>query len=177
MTELWHKLDFEKGYENYAVSNLGKVKNLKTGVILKPDLSDWYQRCNLFNTRTRKQKHFRVHRLVALYFVEGDNKLIINHKDGNKINNVYTNLEWVTTSENNSHAYHTGLKTQNGIKNPSNVYSEEIIHQICKMIEEGFETREISEKVFLEYNNIYKNLINHIKGKRRWITISQNYNF
>lgn len=49
--------------------------------------------------------HASIHRLVAMYFVANPyNKTIVNHIDGNKLNNHYTNVEWVTASENNVHA-------------------------------------------------------------------------
>ena len=177
MKELWHILDFEEGYLNYSVSNLGKVKNTLTKIILKPDINKGYERYNLYNTITKQQKKFSGHRLVAMYFVEGDKNLIVNHKDGDKRNNIFTNLEWVTFSENNSHAYRIGLRTQYGEKNPANIYDEKIIHEICNLIELDKSTKEISISVFDEYNSKYKNLINHIKGKRRWTHISCNYNF
>ena len=176
--EIWRVLDFEPGYGNYSVSNMGNMRNNRTGVILKADISNMgYARVNLYNTISKKQKKFAIHRLVALYFVEGDTSLVVNHIDGNKTNNVYTNLEWVTTGENNSHAFKTNLRSQDGTKNPSNKYSEEQIHHICRLIEQRLDTEVISNKVFNDYNTKYKNLINHIKGKRRWKSISDNYNF
>lgn len=57
-------------------------------------------------------KRYRVHRLVALLFLdvpENYEELVVNHKDGNKLNNSYTNLEWCTYDYNNYHARVTGL--------------------------------------------------------------------
>ena len=52
----------------------------------------------------------RVHRLVAENFLGEPNGRIVNHKDGNKLNNCVNNLEYVTYSENLSHAYSSGLR-------------------------------------------------------------------
>ena len=57
-------------------------------------------------------KNYRVHRLVAKYFVNNLNPDInnqINHIDGNKLNNHYTNLEWCTASHNTKHAFNLKL--------------------------------------------------------------------
>lgn len=56
-------------------------------------------------------KRFFVHRLVAYHFVDGyQDGLVVNHKDGNKLNNEADNLEWVTRSENDLHAFKLGLR-------------------------------------------------------------------
>ena len=52
----------------------------------------------------KKRKRFSIHYLVASTFIDGEQEnLEINHKDGNKLNNCYLNLEWVTRSENQQH--------------------------------------------------------------------------
>ena len=58
-----------------------------------------------------KRRGMKVHRLVGFVWVPlVVGKKFINHKDGNKANNHYSNLEWVTSSENLQHAYKTGLR-------------------------------------------------------------------
>jgi hypothetical protein len=53
-----------------------------------------------------KKKHVQAHRIVAgLFLKDVPGKLFVNHKDGNKANNKYTNLEYVTHSENIKHTY------------------------------------------------------------------------
>jgi hypothetical protein len=53
---------------------------------------------------------YLTHRLVAEAFVEGDHSLEVNHIDGNKLNCHYTNLEWVSSSQNIKHAWDNGLR-------------------------------------------------------------------
>lgn len=90
---------------NYMVSNLGNVKNLKTGRNLIGAVNNkGYHRYDLCINGKRVAKNG--HRLVAEAFlprVEG--KDIINHKDGNKLNNNVENLEWCTCKENSVHAF------------------------------------------------------------------------
>lgn len=179
MKEKWHTLEFEDGaYSNFSISNFGRIKNTRTKVILKTTLTpNGYKQVNLYNKFTKRQNRFRIHRLVGLYFVRGDKSLIINHKDGNKTNNHYTNLEWVTYSENLSHAYKNNLRNQDGIKNPSNVYSEKTIRKICSLLENGKTTKEIIEIVFDDYFPKYKDLIRHLKNRERWNSINKDYNY
>ena len=84
----------------------GNIKVLQ----LNKGKAESYQRVRLYN-KGNKQK-FYVHRLVGQYFVDGyDSNKNINHKDGNPLNNVAENLEWVTQSENVKH-WHTELKNK-----------------------------------------------------------------
>ena len=91
-----------KDYENYQVSNLGNVRNCKTGRILKPSTVWGYLTVCLHENR--KQKTCRVHKLVAIAFIPNPNNLrCINHKDENKLNNCVNNLEWCSIEYNNNY--------------------------------------------------------------------------
>lgn len=93
----------------YEVSPYGNIRNKKTGYIIKGDVNNiGYRRVTLYNPFVER---VFVHRLVALRFVNGYQEgLVVNHKDGNKQNNMANNLEWVTRSENDLHAFRIGLR-------------------------------------------------------------------
>lgn len=97
----------------YAISNFGQIKNVRTNRTLKLYNNDkGYLKVQLV-IQGRKQT-FSVHRLVAMCFIPNPNsKPYINHKDGDKTNNLASNLEWCTAKENDTHARQTGLKSQN----------------------------------------------------------------
>ncbi len=89
-------------FPNYDVSNLGNIKNNKSGKMLRPCVKSGYYHISLVNDSNKK--NFKVHRLVALLFIENpENKSEVNHKDKNKLNNHLSNLEWMTRRENNIH--------------------------------------------------------------------------
>lgn len=92
-----------KNYENYEVSNFGRVKNKKTGRILKLEKTrDGYIRVNL--CKGGIQRHALLHRLVSLAFLPNPQNLPqINHKDEDKTNNTVDNLEWCTCEYNNNY--------------------------------------------------------------------------
>lgn len=77
---------------------------------LKQHMSDsGYARVSI-NTDKGNKEMF-VHRLVAKVFIPNPNNYnVVDHVDGNKSNNHFSNLEWVSSSENNHRAYATGLK-------------------------------------------------------------------
>ena len=97
--EEWRQI---KDFENYSVSDFGNIKNNITNKVLKNNLKTGYYNIDL--TNNKNSKTFKVHRLVALAFIDNpENKSDVNHKDKNKLNNNLTNLEWMTRKENNIH--------------------------------------------------------------------------
>jgi len=108
-----------KGYEGvYIISNDGEIKSLtreiptkngkffiKKGQIIKTqkNKNGYYIVC-LYKNNIREAKY--VHRLVAEHFCKKEkDKNTVNHKDGNKENNSFLNLEWCSYSDNNKHCY------------------------------------------------------------------------
>lgn len=119
MEEIWKDIVTFEG--KYQVSNTGKVRSIdrvdktgrkREGIELKQYKdSTGYYRVALWYTKHSK-KDIRVHSLVINAFIPDnpENKRVVNHKDGNKLNNNLTNLERATDSENHLHAYRMGLK-------------------------------------------------------------------
>lgn len=154
MKERWKDV---VGYEgHYKVSSLGRVKSLdrtiqaKTGVeyqikgrIFKIHIdSNGYSIVNL--RKNGKSKHCRVHRLMCIAFKPNPlNKPWVNHKDGDKSNNVLKNLEWSTPSENAKHAYDKGLNPiRLGEKHHNSKLTTGQVKEIVKLIDEGSRTFE-----------------------------------
>lgn len=145
------------GYENYAVSNYGNVKNIRTGKILKPiNTPTGYLTVTL--SKNNKKHTFRIHRLVAIYFIDNpENKEQVNHIDGNKHNNAVCNLEWCTHTENINHAFDNSL---------INTKKPVVITNINTGEEITFESTSECAR-FLNVNNGSLNRV--LKGKRNKI--------
>lgn len=87
-------------------------------------------------------KHILVHRLVAEHFIENKTKKPqVNHIDGNSLNNLITNLEWVTNSENQIHRFKmNGTKNNYGqyvhkSKNNYRVYKKGVVDKSFKELQ------------------------------------------
>jgi len=100
-----------KGFENYLITLDGRVFSLITMKFLKSKITNaGYEQIQLFCGKG-DYKYFSVHRLVAdAYISNTENKPQVNHMDGNKLNNLRCNLEWMTASENQKHCSDTGLR-------------------------------------------------------------------
>lgn len=163
------------GYEGlYLVSNMGQIKALdrlivwddkihgvlnvhcvKKGKILKgyPTHNN-YIRVRL-STKKSETKSITVHRIVAAAFVPNpDNKPQVNHKDGDKRNNAASNLEWCTQSENQLHAFSTGLQIAKNNKHPFkktvSVYKDGVF------LKEYFGVRAMCEELGLDRRSVLR---------------------
>jgi len=103
--EIWKQIpeSFIDGYKNIFISSFGRVK-YENGIIGNGYEFSGYLGISIGG------KNYKAHQLVAKVFLPNiNNKLIVNHKDGNKLNSKLDNLEWITHKENSIHAYSTGL--------------------------------------------------------------------
>lgn len=116
--EIWKPI---LGYAGYYISNCGRVKHyIKTydRYIL---LTNNYNKYTGRYYTSINDKTLQVARLVAHAFCDGysEENNTVNHIDGNKTNNCANNLEWVSQSDNNKHAYNVlhRQKVTVGVKN------------------------------------------------------------
>lgn len=170
MDEVWQSIN---GFENkYHISNKGRVwANTQMGQrFLKPwEDGHGYYVVELYGEKTESIRE-KVHRLVACMFVvKPEGKTEVNHIDGNKTNNDFRNLEWVTSAENTAHAHRTGLipkriYMQGGEKNPSAKLTKEKVEEIRRMHSKGEKTtKELSELFEVHYVTIQR-----IVTKKSW---------
>ncbi|MBO5435447.1 hypothetical protein J6A31_06620 [bacterium] len=99
------------GYDDYMISNYGRIKHLSKRYnayhIITPSPNKANNRLYVMLYKNNKRKNIQVAHLVAHAFVDGYSSdcNTVNHKDGNVQNNHYANLEWMSQSDNNKHAY------------------------------------------------------------------------
>jgi len=154
------------GFPKYHVSLDGYVYSDFSDQYITQKIDDYgYLRAQLHGI-DGKCYNLLVHRLVALAFVPTtDVNLQINHKDGNKTNNWYSNLEWATNLQNAHHALRSGLM-------PHAVLNDQKCHQICHMLACGISQTEISNQLNIPYTTI-----SSVFRRKNWIHISNQYIF
>lgn len=144
--EIWMKIP---NYNNYYVSNLGNIKNIKTKNILKGTIRGKPPKDYLFVqlSENNQQKHFFVHTLVMISFVGIKEKgIVINHINGNKQDNRLINLEYCTQSHNRKQDFIKGRQSLVGENNTQAKLTEIDVINIIKLRNEGNTYLEISKK-------------------------------
>lgn len=162
-------------YEFIMINMEGVIKSCYSGNILKPSPDkDGYLRVNIWNPEEGKTKNVAVHRAKAKAFIPNpENKPCVNHKDCNRQNNDLDNLEWCTVAENNLHGLLYGdiCVGRKGEGNPNNAYTEELIHNICSLLEKGLSQVKVANQL-----GVKKSLVYDVRSKTTWCEISDLYN-
>ena len=196
--EIWKDIEGYEGY--YQVSNLGNVfsfgRILSDSIGRKRPIKEKMMKNSISRHKTRnkndtgyftvrltnkdgKDKLYFVHRLVAITFIDNQENLpTVNHKDGNKLNNKVSNLEWNSFSQNSQHAYDTNIRPDHKRIAKINKTTEEIegvynsiheagrmnnlnytnIHRSCKgyksnLTTGGFKWNYISDDIYFDFLN------------------------
>lgn len=113
-------------FENYSVSNYGKILNNKTNKLLKPTLTDeGYLITQLINYKDKDRKKFFIHRLVCEFFNNklNNDDIVVNHINEIKYDNYYKNLEWVNIKKNNQHSKNIKINMLDDNKNIVKTFS------------------------------------------------------
>lgn len=141
---------------NYLVYTDGRIKNIKTGQFL----NSW-KNSNGYLTVKINGNNETIHRIVASCFcVQVDGHNVVNHLDGNKLNNTYTNLEWTTIRKNILHALSNGIHS--------------VKYKKCRLVSptgEVFIVDNLSEfcrKHNLQQPNLHKVLAGIRKSHKNW---------
>lgn len=142
---------FIEGYGNIKVGNNGTIIG-KKGVMTPSDKnSKKYYRVHIGDHM------YAVHRLVAIAFLDNPmNLLQVNHKDGNKANNIVDNLEWCTNQTNKDHA----------VKN--NLISSKISSDIANEIRQKYATGNYTYENLGNMYNLSYSMIGYIVRQDSW---------
>lgn len=188
--EIWVPIKIPNNIKpNYMVSDHGQIKNIKSGKILKPYISksSGYLYVSLptysINIETGQTviMKFTVHSIVLSNFTTeydkiDDPRYIVNHKDGDKLNNWLYNLEWVTYKGNAIHARENGL-LRIGDECVNSKVDNDTVRQICELLETDASYQDIASKLHLPWNSYTQSLMIRIRKRIQWKEISKDYDF
>jgi hypothetical protein len=180
MSEVWKAIPKFEGY--YEASNLGRVRSIPRiivrknrwgkitefthkGRILSSDnkVSNGY-RGLILSKGDAIQYSFKVHQLIVRTFnpLENETGYVINHKDGNKENNAVDNLEWITQSQNMSHAVSHG-NFKGGYVGLKSKLTPDIVLDIFQDCLSGGKTKDLASKYGVSLSTIHE-----IRTKNTW---------
>lgn len=177
----WKIIVCNKQVSDYVINTKGVIKKRSSNTILKQTSSNGYKVVTL--RINGKDFKLGVHRILACLFIPipnhyiemGHNQMTLypNHKDGDKMNNDLSNIEWTTPRENTIHAFSNGLADISMRQNShlATITDEDAI-EICELLQRGYKPKFISEKL-----GIKEGIIRHIKNRECWTSISCNYTF
>lgn len=185
----------EIGFEDYSITKCGKVYSHLTNKYLKPVNVRDYLRVSLYSSNQDKRAYYYIHTLVAKIFVGGwEEGFVVNHIDGDKFNNNYQNLEWVSQQDNIVHSVESGLRkpcfsynglvpTQEQIIYDYNekegrvgkpLENEAEVRKCCELLSQGYRPKDVCLMTGFNRNNI-----NRLKLKtfKKWEHITKEYDF
>ena len=155
-----------KRFPRYSVSDCGKVFSTRGQEMVLQENIDGYYVVNLYIDG--KYYHRRVNRLVAETFIPNPENLpIVNHKDHDRKNNHFSNLEWCTEEYNSRVSVEMYPEKRKAL---AKITKDQAI-EICELVEQGCRNKEIQEKT-----DVPLDIIKKIRAGVTWTEVSKNYN-
>lgn len=160
----------------YYISSLGRIKSPKRII---EDMANGSVRHRVYKAKILRgnvdkygyvkisiSKHlFALHRLVAKYFI-GDSQMEVNHKNGNKLDNRLSNLEYCTHTYNMRHAFNTGLIDIEAVNTERSKKAANVNRKITKeqalVIYKQYTSKEYSQKELAQIYHVNISTINRI---------------
>ena len=133
--ETWKTIE---NFPDYLISNKGRIKSKNRNNLISTRVHAGYYDCRIKDQDGNK-KSPRIHRLVAEEHVDNPNPekyTVVNHIDGDKLNNIADNLEWCTVAENNQHALENIVFDYSN-NNPRAHLTTSEAEDICKRVAGG----------------------------------------
>lgn len=174
--EEWKSIENYNGY--YEISNYGNVRSLDRTykdsinriVFKKGKEQKKYIRRNYYSVwlnKDNKSIPFSIHRLVATHFLKNHfDYPFVNHKDGDKLNNIWFNLEWCTAKENTNHAIDNNLIVFNSGSKSRNVKLVE--NQVFYILKSNLTHQELADLF-----NVSRSNISSIKRGNSWVDFAK----
>lgn len=167
---------FPELYDRYYISEDGSVYTNYGKQKMSDNAKQSGYIVNSFYGENGYRKDYKRHILVASIFIPNNNlkKNQINHKDGNKLNNCVSNLEWCTCEENINHAWKNNLtKARKGSKNNFAILTEKEVLEIVKL----FQSKEMSGREIAKKYNVSPQTISAIKCRHNWYDLTKDFKF
>lgn len=176
--EIFSRLVLDDGTEvNYLVSNYGRVWSENRNKFLSINIDKRSGRKRFSICVDGKQLTIYVARAIALAFLGPGPGMDADHIDEDYTNDTLENIQWLSPQENKRKTHREGkLKeyefgSEPGDNSFNHVYNEDDIHEVCRLMEKGFDMKYISE-----ITNVSLAVIQSIKSGKNWLSVSKKYN-
>jgi hypothetical protein len=157
---------------NYDIYPNGDIYSHLSGKFLKQYVGlNGYKVVNICTPADNKKIPRCVHSLVATMYVHKPRKTdVVNHKDSNRLNNDYHNLEWVSNSDNLKHGWSHGNMKRGEDTKMAKLTTADVV-KVCELLSQGVTTGKILES----YPQISRASLLNIRARRTWKHIGSQY--